>query len=99
MSVLDEVKAAEEKAAAQKEKAKADTAIAIKEAEKKAIAESDEIIASARKKATCIINDGQMIVKKASEKSEADLEKDKKKLSAVADSNSAEAADFVLSLF
>ena len=98
MSVLDEVRAAEEKAAQAKEQAKAESAEAMRNAEKAARAEAARIILDAQKKAEEISKESKAAFEDAEKQFETELKNEKDRLTGIATSNRKEAADFAVSL-
>ncbi|MBO4501983.1 MAG: hypothetical protein J5760_07050 [Clostridia bacterium] len=98
MSVLDEVRAAEEKAAQAKEQARAESAEAIRGAEKAARAEAARIILDAQKKAEEIAKESKAAYENAEKQFETELKNEKDRLTVIATSNRKEAADFAVSL-
>lgn len=98
MSVLDEVRAAEEKAALAKEKAKAESAEALRAAEFEARREAAKTVADAYDKAKQIAEESQKAFAEAEKKFETDLKNEKDRLTVIAASNRKEAADFAVSL-
>ena len=98
LSVLDEVKAAEEKAASLKEQAKTDAVNSLKDAEKAARAEADKIVSDARKKAAEIVKDSEDAASKAAAKYASKLKDEKDKFTVIAKTNRASAVDYAVSL-
>ena len=98
LSVLEEVKAAEEKAASLKEQAKADAVNSLKAAEKTAREDAEKIVADARKKAAEIVKDSENAAAKATEKYASLLKDEKDKFTVIAKTNRASAVDYAVSL-
>ena len=98
MSVLDEVRAAEEKAASMKEKAKAESAEALREAERSARAEYAVIVSKAQDQAAKIAEESKKAFAEAEKKYETELKNEKDRLTVIAASNRAEATEFAVSL-
>ena len=98
MSVLDEIRAAEEKAAQVKENAKAECAEALRASEFEARREAAKLVADAHQKAKQISADAQTAYEAAEKKFAAELKDEKDRLTVLATANRKETADFAISL-
>ncbi len=98
MSVLDEVRTAEEKAAQAKEKAKAESAESLRAAELEARREAAIKVAAAQEQAKKIAAESQAAFAQAQKKFETELKDEKDRLTVIAAANRKEAADLAVSL-
>lgn len=98
MSVLEEVRAAEERAAKAKEDARAESAELIKSAERSAREEAAAIIAEAQAKAAETAAQSKASYAEAEKKFAEELKNEKDRLTVIAASNRVEAADLAVSL-
>ena len=98
MSVLDEIRAAEEKAAQVKENAKAECAEALRASEFEARREAAKIVADAQEKAKQISAEAKIAYESAEKKFATELKDEKDRLTVLATANRKETADFAISL-